>query len=260
MNDQNKARLEFWNERAALGLAAGSNDMGLKRLEIENICKHLRGCYKILDAGCGNGITAINVLKKLPSAKISAFDYSPQMVEEGIKLREEEGILDDRLEVTKGDLLAPPFENRAYDAIYTERSLINLNSPEEQMLSIAKLATKLKPGGKLIICESFVEGLAEINSFRVPAGLPKIESPWHNTYLSLDWVTKVFPDYLKLNEVDNFSSTYYFLSRVVNAWIAQNNGEEPSYDSPINNLSFSLPCIGTCAQTKTVIFSKFQQN
>jgi SAM-dependent methyltransferase len=255
MKEMNNARLEYWNSRANMGLAAGSNDVCLKRLEIENICKHLTDCERVLDAGCGNGTTAISVLKEFHQVELSAFDYSPEMVKEVKNLAGNEG-LGARIDVEIGNLLAPPFEGMLFDAIYTERSLINLDSLEQQLHCISMLSTRLKAGGKMILCEAFIEGLAEINSFRTPIGLSKIEPPWHNNYLSVDGIVKGLPSQLEVAEIDNFSSTYYFLSRVVNAWLAGEKGVEPAYDNPINKLSFSLPAIGVCAQTKTIVLQK----
>lgn len=244
--------LDFWNSRATLGAAAGTNDLLLKSLEIENISGLLSGCRRVLDAGCGNGITAISILRKFRDVHVHGFDYSEAMVEEARRLGDEEGV-STRLTVEVGDLKAPPFPERYFDAVYTERSLINLSGINEQRTAIAQLARKIKPGGRIILCESFVDGLDEINAFRVPVGLPAIDPPWHNQYLRMADLEEMLPTETKVQTVLNFSSTYYFLSRVINAWEARRDGIEPSYDAPINKLAFELPSIELCAQTKIVV-------
>jgi hypothetical protein len=60
----------------------------------------------------------------------------------------------------------------------------------------------------------------------------------------------------KLIEVIPYSSTYYFLSRVVNAWLANQKEIEPNYNSKINKLAFKLPLIGDCAQGKIYLYKK----
>lgn len=252
MGEVDDTRLAFWNSRAELGFAAGTNDVTAKTLEIQNIVRLLDGCNTVLDAGCGNGVTAVSVLKQIPGAAVWGFDYSEAMVLAARSLAVHEGV-SERLKVEVGGLLAPPFPNNRFDAVYTERSLINLNGIEEQRRAIAALVDRAKPTGRIILCESFLEGLDEINAFRVPIGLSAIEPPWHNHYLRVADVERSLPANVEIQEVLNFSSTYYFLSRVINAWFAKCNGVEPAYDSPINQLAFALPSLGLCSQTKIIV-------
>jgi hypothetical protein len=60
----------------------------------------------------------------------------------------------------------------------------------------------------------------------------------------------------KLMEIIPYSSTYYFLSRVVNAWLANEKGMEPNYNAKINKLAFKLPSISDCAQGKIYLYKK----
>lgn len=255
MGDINQSRLEFWNSRAPLGMAAGTNDVTLKALEIKNISRFLVGCKYVLDAGCGNGFTAISILKNMVDVQVYGFDYSDAMVQEAKRLGKEEGVLD-RLVFEVGDLISPPFQDDYFDAVYTERALINLNGADEQKVAISALVDKVKRGGRVILCESFKDGLDEINAFRVPIGLSAIEQPWHNRYFRIEELEGFFPECVEIECISDFSSTYYFLSRVINAWLSQCNGVEPSYDAPINKLAFSLPSLNVCSQTKIVVLKK----
>ena len=67
-----------WNRRAKLGNAAGTNDLVLKRLEINAISSHVRDGMRILDAGCGNGVTAIEIAEKY-DVHIEGFDFAEEM-------------------------------------------------------------------------------------------------------------------------------------------------------------------------------------
>ena len=255
MVDDDLLRLEFWNSRATLGVAAGTNDISLKALEIENISRFLKGCRNVLDAGCGNGTTAISVLKNIPDIFVYGFDYSEVMIQEARRLGQAEGV-QDRLCFEVGDLLSPPFQDNFFDVVYTERSLINLNGVEDQRKSIAALISKVRSGGRLVLCESFKNGLDEINSFRIPIGLEAIDQPWHNHYLRTEDLKHLIPECADLETISNFSSTYYFLSRVINAWLSKSSGVDPSYDAPINKLAYSLPSLGVCSQARMVVLKK----
>ena len=98
------------------------------------------------------------------------------------------------------------------------------------------------------MCENSQDGLDKINELRSLVGLPEITPPWHNHYLrDSDIEQSSFPG-LKLDAVRHYSSTYYFLSRVVNASLAQKEGKEPEYDAPVNQLALQLPSIGEMGQ------------
>ena len=106
------------------------------------------------------------------------------------------------------------------------------------------------------MCENSVVGLAKINELRDLVGLGSISPPWHNVYLVDDDVMALSLPGANLVEVDTFMSTYYFLSHVVNAWLAKHEGKEPSYDAPVNQLGLKLPAIGDCSQTKLWVFER----
>jgi ubiquinone/menaquinone biosynthesis C-methylase UbiE len=249
-------RLDFWNKRSVLGFSAGSNDVVLKRLEIDKICENIDSEVNILDAGCGNGVTAEEILRKHPAVNIDAYDYAPAMVEAANTLIGQTEFTD-RFVSKVGDLLSPPkFKTDNYDLVYTERSLINLDNYEDQIVALEKMTHSLNLGGKILLCESFIEGLNEINLYRNAIGLEEISAPWHNTYLSLEYLTNNLPNNLKLLKVEHFTSTYYFISRVVNAWLAKNENKEPDYGDDVNKLGVLLPSIEICSQTKLMVLEK----
>ena len=256
-------RLDFWNSRSSLGLAAGSGDTNLKKLEIDALRNCIKGASTILDAGCGNAYTLLQLSSKSEAVYMYGFDYSEGMIKSGKNLLNENNMTRN-IKICQGNLLSPPEEKLrelgspaiGFDIIYTERSLINLNSLEEQSLAVSKLWDMLSPGGKLILCEAFTDGLKEINYFRGFIDLPEIKSPWHNRYLSLAEIYELPIAKYADPVVIEFSSTYYFVSRVINARVAALEGKEPSYDALINLESMHLPPLNVCGQSKIVIFQK----
>ena len=251
-------RLGFWDERAQLGFAAGSNDTNLKKIEIKALDAVIPRAGLILDAGCGNAHTLAALAESREQAKMIGFDYSSLMVQEGQALMQSKG-LQHRVELTQANLLDLDFYESSksqYECVYTQRSLINLDSFSDQLVAIKSLWSLVKPGGLLVLCESFEDGLAEINAFRESIGLDVISRPWHNSYLTLELLGDIAEELGADHQVIEFSGSYYFVSRVVHAWQASNSKEEPSYSNPVNLMSLDLPAISLCGQSKIVVFSK----
>lgn len=229
--------LAFWNERAALGAAAGTNDLTAKQLEMEALKAFIKPEQSILDAGCGNGTTALYIAGQHP-VKVHGMDFSPEMVAAANAELEKRHLTDSQVSFSVGNVKEAAALPERYDIVLTERVLINLSSWEEQREAIRGLIGLLKPGGKYLMCENLRDGLENLNVLRERVGLPTIQSPWHNRYLQRDELATIdFAD--KVEEVD-FSSPYYFMSRVVNAWLAREEGREPSYDAPVNRLGLLL--------------------
>ena len=252
-NKKEKIR-EYWNERALLGQKAGTNDLIAKHLEINAILKHVQDGLTVLDAGCGNGVTAIKVAEKY-NVNITAFDFSEKMIDEA-KKRLEKANLIGNISFSQGDLLnLPPFPH-SFDLIYSERALINLPDWQTQKKVIKNIIHLLAPGGKFVMCENSRDGLRKINEFRACIGLEKIDPPWHNRYFMDDELDSLSIPDCKLEEIDYFSSTYYFLSRVVNAFLASSEGKSPDYNSPVNKLAMDLPAFGSLGQTRLWVWRK----
>ena len=86
MRNKVKARFKFWNTNAKLKKLAGSKDYNAKIIEIEALSKFFKKNIRVLEFGCGNGHTAIELAKRF-NVKIDACDYSPEMISEAKKLQ-----------------------------------------------------------------------------------------------------------------------------------------------------------------------------
>jgi ubiquinone/menaquinone biosynthesis C-methylase UbiE len=246
MSDQEKKK--FWNDRAENGELAGTNDLNLKKIEISELEKYFSDDLTVLEVGCGNGESAEYFASKF-KISIDAIDFAEKMVTvaiERLKLRKD---LLGKVSFQVADIREFNTDLK-YDLIYCQRSLINLDSWPEQQHAIEKILGWLTPGGRFVMCENSLDGLNQINSYRNALDMEDILPPWHNQYLEEAEVAKVNIAGVKLEEIVSFSSTYYFLSRVVNAALAAQMGESPAYDSPINLLAMNLPPINNAGQTK----------
>lgn len=236
----------FWNSRAGLGQWAGSRDTTAKQLEIEAIASHVRDGMKVLDIGCGNGVTAIELARRF-AITLTGIDYATELLA-GARSLARGQFLSGTLRFEQGDVRSLKGLEGNFDLIYTERTLINLPDWPSQKQAISDIIACLPVGGLFVMCENSQDGLDGINLFRERIGLPKILPPWHNRYLrDAELAELSFPN-VSFEGIQYYSSTYYFLSRVVNAWLAAQEGVEPSYESPINALALQLPAMGDFGQ------------
>ena len=244
----------FWDSRAGMGFSAGTNDIILKQMEMKAISSRIRDGMSILDFGCGNGITAVELAKQF-NVSIIGIDFSNDMIDEAEKYAKAETV-SGRTRFLVGDNNTISFVPEKFDCIYTERAIINLKSWSEQTKAIRELGEHLKPSGVYLMCECSQDGFQSINELRDILDLEPINMPWHNRYLRDSEIESLSIAGLSLESIDPFTSSYYFLSRVINAALAKMENRIPQYDAPINTLALKLPSIGTTAQVKIWVWRK----
>ena len=91
-----------------VGHAKGA-DWALSKLDLE-------APSEILDIGCGGGRNAAEMLKKYPSAHVSALDYSPTSVKKTMEYNKDM-IAAGRCSVLEGNVSALPFEDGRFDLV-----------------------------------------------------------------------------------------------------------------------------------------------
>src|SRR6266446_1653332 len=104
----------------------------------------LRGCKRILDAGCGNGRHCKYVLRRADlDASIHAFDLSQRMLK-----RAHRRLKSSRVRYVAADLTRLPYANGFFDAIVCGWVLEHLPDP---LPGLRELTRILQPGGKLLL-------------------------------------------------------------------------------------------------------------
>lgn len=225
---------EFWASRAELGTSAGTNDLPLQDLEHRIILKHVPQQARVLDLGCGNGMLALSLATER-SCHVLGVDFSPEMVNQAAQAATHLGAT---ARFVVGD--SRVFDGTAFspELVLSKRMLINLRSATEQVETIRRMIA-LPTTSRVLLCESSVEGLHALNETRAHLNLPEIQSPWHNHYLSREVVQEAIDTSpFDCVEVD-FSSAYYFASRVINAAVARDEHREVSYADAIPSLFMS---------------------
>ena len=245
---------DYWNSRAGLGKWAGTQDLVAKELELRTIAEFVRPGMKVLDAGCGNGVAAIELARRF-QVDITAIDYAADMVEAASQTAASMPLVG-TVQFREGDLTKLYDLPQDFDLIYTERVIINLPDWETQKKAIAGLTGLLRVGGVYAMVENSQDGLDKINALRQQVELPPVVAPWHNRYLNDSELQTLMIEGVRLERVIFHSSTYYFLSRVVNAWLAAQEGKDPDYDSPVNDLALRLPAIGDMGQGRVWVWKR----
>lgn len=246
----------FWDSQAAKGELSGTQDRYAKELEMAAIARHVKDGMLVLDVGCGDGET-ITWLTREFGIVGNGIDSSCEMIK-----RAKDNLRDEDVVFWEEDIInLGKFRPDSWDLIYTQRALINLDSWEEQRQAILDILGLLRPGGLYVMVECFTEGLDEINDLRIRVGLESIVPPWHNLYLSMDNLDDLFMEInkdLESIKVNYFSGAYYFMSRVVNAWWADQEKVNPNYLHPFNKLGTLLPpeCVNLRGQTQAWIIKK----
>ncbi len=248
----------YWNSRAGLGRWAGTRDIIAKELELKTIAEFVRPGMKVLDVGCGNGVAAIELARRF-QVDITAIDYVADMVGAASQTAATETLVG-TIQFREGDVTNLHDLPRDFDLIYTERVIINLPDWETQKRAITELTGLLRVGGVYAMVENSQDGLDKINALRQQVGLQPVVTPWHNRYLKDSELQILSIPGVTLEKVIFHSSTYYFLSRVVNAWLAAREGKEPDYDSPVNELALQLPAIGDLGQGRVWVWKRLASN
>ena len=247
----------FWNNRAELGSWAGTRDIILKKLEMQAIGQFVRDGMHILDIGCGNGLTAIHLAKRY-NAEVMGIDFAERMIGEAITMASGQS-LKGSLRFQTDDVCNLRDQTERFDLVYTERTLINLPDWPTQEQAIRDILRLVVRGGLYVMCEHSQDGLDQINALREKLGLHRITPPWHNRYFRDAQIKQSSFPGVNLEGPIEFSATYYFLSRVVNAWLAAQEGKDPDYEAPINQLALELPSIGVLGQGKIWLWRKVNE-
>jgi ubiquinone/menaquinone biosynthesis C-methylase UbiE len=104
----------------------------------------VRGCKRILDAGCGNGRYTRFLLRQAdPDALITAFDLSQHMLH-----RARKRLRSPRVTHIAADLTRLPYPDAFFDAIVCGWVLEHLPDPRPGLRELARV---LQPGGKLLL-------------------------------------------------------------------------------------------------------------
>jgi len=256
---------EYWEERAKQSVnsrAATTNDIYLRELEIRTIVQTLQGMNLLggtsLDVGCGDGYSTLKVADAVPNLSFLGIDYSENMIRIARERLDSHPELKGRVKFIVGDVtdLEQTCGNTVFDLSVSDRCLINLESTERQSHAIAQIAKHIKPSGYFIAIENFIEGHDNMNRARSSVGVPEIPIRWHNLYFKEQEFVRSAERFFGVLEIKDFSSSYYFATRVIYSKMCQMRGEEPDYNHEIHQLSVNLPWVGQFSPIRMCVLRK----
>jgi ubiquinone/menaquinone biosynthesis C-methylase UbiE len=219
--------------RQARDRYATSPDVNLRELEIDFIREQLPE-GRVLDVGCGNGYTLLNLAVSHPGEMVG-LDFSPTLLAGARRLLAETAGLKARVSFEEGDVREMRYPDGAFDVAISERCLLNLPSRAEQWQTVREIRRVLRTGGTYLMVEGTEDGLKRLNRVRVAVGLEAIPSVSDANFSSLKFdEQELFQQLDGLFEVAEirYFSAYYLITRVAQPLLALPRA--PSFGSAIN--------------------------
>jgi len=142
-----------------------------------------------------------------------------------------------------------------FDVVMTDRCIINLNTFENQVEAVKNIHSVLKENGTYLMFENSLKSLENLNEARRAYNLPDINVRWHNIYIEEERFFNAIIDYFDVEETISFASTYYLISRTLNALLTDKKNQV-DYMSDLNKLSAKLPALGDFSPLKLFILRK----
>jgi ubiquinone/menaquinone biosynthesis C-methylase UbiE len=253
---------EFWTQQAiqhGQSPSASWSDHMVIEMEIREILNHLTDGDKVLDIGCANGYSTIQLAAQR-KIQIRGLDYVPEMIEQGNqRLSELKGRLSGTVEFGVDDIRALGEPSESYDKVVVIRVIINLGDWTNQLQALRECVRVLKSGGTFILSEATLQGWRQLNKFRREWGLSDIPMPPFNSYLDQDRVIGALAPDLEVVSINDFASTYYVGTRVLKPLLIQALGADINAANPSmewNRWFSQLPAWGDYGTQKLLLFRK----
>jgi cyclopropane fatty-acyl-phospholipid synthase-like methyltransferase len=158
----------FWEKDTRNLFEAQQNENEYVKLKLD-----LRQNEKILDAGCGvGGVMAF--LANRYGISVTGITISLEQVKKGRKMSEEKS-LQNLLKFIKQDYHKTDFSNDSFDKIYAVESADAANPVSEFLKEMYRV---LKPGGKLLIVDAFLQKSKDQFKGKDIRNLEKICNAW----------------------------------------------------------------------------------
>jgi ubiquinone/menaquinone biosynthesis C-methylase UbiE len=273
---------KYWNNQARLARSATSGELRLideekdifassspavggtlkdpvlRELEIEALSTYIRTGDTILDVGCGNGYTVLEICRRIPGARAVGIDYSAEMIRNALELRDA-GYprLRTRVDFRVGDMLRlEESAAKKFSVVITVRTLMNLVTWKAQKAAITEIHTILKRGGTYLMLEANVESTKRLNEVRARLGLSPFGSGnWHNLFISDKKLLPFAEPLFTLKSIDHHASTYMLITRALMHTV-DTAGRRYDYGSAIHAYAGLLPNHGEYGIHNLHVFRK----
>lgn len=234
-----------WATAYGSALRATTKTWTAKALEIDALSRRLRAhlgdrAGTVLEVGCGNGVNCVELAKAFPSLELDGVDYVPEMVAGAVENARGGGVAGrTRFHVGDvNDLAAVTALRPAYDVVFTDRCLINLNTSELQKAAIGALASRVEAGGLLLMIENSLTSYAAQNRCRTALGLDARTPAAFNRFFDESEIRpQIAACGLDLVEVEDFGSLHDLMLYVL---VPAINGGTVDYEHPLVQAATTL--------------------
>jgi len=252
-----KKNYDFWAKRSKKkDSVVCTNDPRLDQLEIDQILNKINNNKSILEVGCGNGFILKRLLKEKKIKSYLGIDFVEDFIASAKKKYKSNKV---NFEIFDISLINNITFKKKYDFIISKRTIQNILSQRLQMKIIDTLGHYLKKNGLMILVESSNTAQKNINKYRKLFSLPIIRPPFHNLFFNDLIIRSHKFKNIKLLNIDNFASGFYFLSRIIYASYAKILKEKVKYQHPLNQLGLNINSKvfkEDFSQVKTYLFKK----
>jgi len=215
----------------------------------------------VLDLGCGNGHTLQCLSSKFPTHRYWGGEFTDDLLEIARSRSLE------RCEFAQCDARAMDFADESFDAVFTQRCLINILDWDDQLQALREIARVLKPGGHYLMIECFNDGLENNNKARTECGLDALQPAHHNHYFDRDVLLEATADLLRTEDPKrlvpdydgilchtNFLSSHYFVARVLHPLVTQ--GPWIRNTEFVKFFAAAMPPVGNYSPIQLHLFTK----
>lgn len=231
---------KYWVSRISNNLKqVCTRDYQLDKVEENQIINRIRSNKNILELGCGHGLLVEKLIKLKKIKNYIGVDLVKELIDiPKTKFKNNKKITFIQKDIT---LIDNKTFNQKFDYIISKRAIQNILSKKLQLETIDKSGFFLKKDGLMILIESSANAQKNINILRKKYGLHKIKPPFHNLFLNDDKIRKYKFKNLELKEIVNFSSNFYFITRIIYAYGAKYFlKEELNYNHFLNKVALRL--------------------
>jgi SAM-dependent methyltransferase len=239
MGDEKASRADdvdsFWESRAqdpALDDSQVTHPDNWQRwLEIELIERYLRAGERVLDVGCGAGYATRHFAPHV--GEILGIDASAGMVARAEAAGQPPAPAN--LSFACANVLElEPATFGTFDLAISVRCLINLPDWPAQQQALRRIASLVRPGGRLILVEGSQSGRDALNRLREGVGLERMPRVWHNRDFEPARLLPFLGELFEPVEQRDLG-VYDMISRVVHPLLVA--PESPRYDASINQVA-----------------------
>lgn len=195
----------YWEQPGTVSLL----DPNLRRLEEETVLRYLHRGMAFADLGCGGGESTARYAAAVKNCL--ALEQSSHLRARAAEAFGKAGLKN--VELVAGSVTDLSAYQGKFDAVLTQRVVINFLSWAEQQAVIENVRATLKPGGLYVMIENTFEGFENLNAVRRSVGLDNIPLHWHNYFLHYPLLMDFLKDKFLVERVHTFD-LYYLLTRV----------------------------------------------